>query len=403
MPGEQPIRGDEMTDAVVPADWMDQPFCRRRGCGHSRAIHEGSSCRGTHTRGIPNSSDAFDDPCSCTGFVIEAEDQALALREASERLGVSTDWSPVMTPAMVEKAVQGIEMRRSFMTAVLEKVDGALWKPPGADKPALGKAGAEALLSAFQLRCRVRIIESDLDWTGERHDGEPFFLHIAQARIFWEPVLGQPTLVAEAEGSCNSWEVKYRYRQAERLCPECGKTAIIKGRQEFGGGWVCYEKKGGCKAKFADEDKRLTDQVLGRVNNPDPADQENTIRKMAEKRAEVAATIIATGFSGLVTQDLDDKKDPPAGNGPPADGGPATQPGGLQEIMVLFNAATGRQGNPDRARRAYAALEDAGWNKTDGSVSAWVAKHPEKFASLLAGLRSPSVVPDGSLPDEIPF
>lgn len=35
-----------------------------------------------------------------------------------------------------------------------------------------------------------------------------------------------------------------------RVCPFCGKDTIIKGRAEFGGGWVCYTKKGGCGYKW---------------------------------------------------------------------------------------------------------------------------------------------------------
>lgn len=30
-------------------------------------------------------------------------------------------------------------------------------------------------------------------------------------------------------------------------CPECGKSkAVIKGKEEYGGGWLCFKKKGGC-------------------------------------------------------------------------------------------------------------------------------------------------------------
>lgn len=34
------------------------------------------------------------------------------------------------------------------------------------------------------------------------------------------------------------------------VCPTCGKDSIIKGKEEYGGGYVCYKKKGGCGAKF---------------------------------------------------------------------------------------------------------------------------------------------------------
>ena len=33
-------------------------------------------------------------------------------------------------------------------------------------------------------------------------------------------------------------------------CPVCGKRAIIKGREEYGGGWLCFNKRGGCGAKW---------------------------------------------------------------------------------------------------------------------------------------------------------
>ena len=33
-------------------------------------------------------------------------------------------------------------------------------------------------------------------------------------------------------------------------CPKCGAAAIIESKPEYGGGYVCWEKKGGCGAKF---------------------------------------------------------------------------------------------------------------------------------------------------------
>jgi hypothetical protein len=42
------------------------------------------------------------------------------------------------------------------------------------------------------------------------------------------------------------------------------------------------------------------------VKNPDVSDLVNTILKMADKRALVAATLIATGLSEYFTQDMDD-------------------------------------------------------------------------------------------------
>jgi hypothetical protein len=45
-----------------------------------------------------------------------------------------------------------------------------------------------------------------------------------------------------------------RQEQAQRAgtaCPQCGVVgSIIKGKEEYGGGWLCYAKKGGCGAKW---------------------------------------------------------------------------------------------------------------------------------------------------------
>ncbi len=44
-----------------------------------------------------------------------------------------------------------------------------------------------------------------------------------------------------------------------KLCPECGKQAVITSKPEFGGGFVCYKAKGGCGARF-DTEADLTPQ-----------------------------------------------------------------------------------------------------------------------------------------------
>lgn len=53
-----------------------------------------------------------------------------------------------------------------------------------------------------------------------------------------------------------------------KRCPQCGAQAIIKGRPEFGGGYVCYKKFGGCNAKFRDDDSRILAGDAVRVQSP---------------------------------------------------------------------------------------------------------------------------------------
>lgn len=42
-------------------------------------------------------------------------------------------------------------------------------------------------------------------------------------------------------------------RKEPGLCPKCGKPAVIKGLEKYGGGWLCHKKRGGCGAKWTHE------------------------------------------------------------------------------------------------------------------------------------------------------
>ncbi|MFQ5787387.1 MAG: hypothetical protein ACE5H1_05345, partial [Thermodesulfobacteriota bacterium] len=64
-------------------------------------------------------------------------------------------------------------------------------------------------------------------------------------------------------------------------------------------------KQGGCGDKFADNNQTITTQKIGRVRNPDIADQINTVLKVAKKRSSVDAAL-NFGFSDRFWQDLED-------------------------------------------------------------------------------------------------
>lgn len=203
--------------------------------------------------------------------------------------------------ATVNDALLRYQAMKEFVDGILKpKVDyGTI--PGTSDKPTLLKPGAEKLASFFGLRPVFNVNDRVDDWTGENHGGEPFFLRDYKCQLY-----RNGELIGEGCGSCNSWESKYRYRNAKRICPACGKETIIKGKQEYGGGWLCFAKSGGCGAKFKDNDPQITSQELGKVKNPDIFDQVNTIDKMAQKRALIAAVLIATNASDYFTQDIED-------------------------------------------------------------------------------------------------
>ena len=196
-----------------------------------------------------------------------------------------------------------------FVSTIMVK-DRDFGKVPGTDKDVLLKPGAEKLASFFGLSPRFDIAEKVTDWTGEQHGNEPFFYFQYQCSLYHGDILA-----GQGVGSCNSWEKKYRYRKAERICPECGKDAIKKSkyppRNNPGAkpGWYCFAKAGGCGAEFPAGSPEIEQQEAGLVKNDNPADIVNTIDKMAQKRALIAATLIAVNASEFFTQDLEDYTD----------------------------------------------------------------------------------------------
>lgn len=211
---------------------------------------------------------------------------------------------PVMdvTQALARRS-QFVQFVKSLMT------DGTDFGTiPGTGKPTLLKPGAEKLVSFFGLTPVFEDVQTVEDWTGADHNGEPFFYYRQRCKLY-----RGTALIATADGSCNSWEVKYRYRKLERQCPSCGKSSIMKSKYPPKGaprntvpGWYCNPKSGGCGADFPADDARIVGQQEGRIPNPDIAEQINTLLKMSQKRALIAVTLIAVNASEFFTQDIED-------------------------------------------------------------------------------------------------
>ena len=174
---------------------------------------------------------------------------------------------------------------------------------PGTKQPTLLKPGAEKLVRLLGLGDEYAV-QSTEDWE------KPFFHYRVTCSL---KHLASGQVVATGLGECNSLEAKYRWRQAKRRCPECGAETIIKGKAEYGGGWLCFQRMGGCGAKWSDGAEEIEGQTVGRVENDDIYSQVNTILKMAKKRAMVDAALSAGRLSDIFTQDLEDESDKPMG------------------------------------------------------------------------------------------
>lgn len=239
---------------------------------------------------------------------------------------------------------------------------------PGTPKPTLYKPGADKLCELYGLTDSYRIIDRIVDFDRGLFDYE---IECTLSRD------GQP--IATGLGSCSSFEGKYRWRDSKYKCPACGKETIIKGKEEWGGGWVCFKKKGGCGAKFEAGDPQIEGQEMGQVENEDIATLKNTILKMAKKRSKVDATLAATRSSGVFTQDIGDSE----GKGKTAPAPPPQMPQRKSESQTQPQAAPPQGGNgkvitAKQASRFWALIHSAKKDKPDGD--ALLAKYGLKSA-----------------------
>lgn len=127
----------------------------------------------------------------------------------------------------------------------------------GTKKNSLYKPGAEKLLRLFGLGARLNQTDKEID----RRDNYASYTYKAEV---YHLKSGQ--VIAECEGVCTSHEKKYKTRSV----------------------WV-----GGQKT----------------IEQTPIADIQNTLMKMAQKRAMVGATILAVGASDFFTQDMEDFDD----------------------------------------------------------------------------------------------
>jgi hypothetical protein len=184
---------------------------------------------------------------------------------------------------------------------------------PGVDKPSLLKPGAELLCLTFQLAPKFK--------QKERRTGD--HLEVVTTCTL---IAANGREVGSAIGSCSTRESKYAYRKGGRTCPSCGKVgSLLKSKNEPE--WFCWRKKDGCGATFGLDVPEIASQNPDRIPNPDLPDTWNTVRKMADKRALVAAVLIVTCASDLYTQDVEEQGRPEdADDAPPATAKPATKP-----------------------------------------------------------------------------
>jgi hypothetical protein len=213
------------------------------------------------------------------------------LAVSSQEQAIAAAHGEMTIKAVVDRKRKIVEVMQSVM-----REGEHFGRIPGCgDKPTLLKAGAEILAMTFGLAPTFRIERTDLPSGHREYQVLCTLTHIASGKV-----------VSEGVGCATTMESKHRWRGGARVCPECGQSTIIRGKAEYGGGWLCFARRGGCGSKWRDGDKAIEGQPTEKIENPDPADQYNTVLKMAKKRAQVDCTLTACGASDMLSQDLED-------------------------------------------------------------------------------------------------
>jgi ssDNA-binding Zn-finger/Zn-ribbon topoisomerase 1 len=289
--------------------------------------------------------------------------------------------------AAVEEVVSKV-LREGEHYGALPGTKGKDGKPP---KKMLFQPGAEVLCQVFRLRPEYKELA-----VIERED---FLMVKILCRLF-NSVTGEN--VGEAIASANTREEKYVAQTTARLCPQCGKAAIIKGKEEYGGGWLCYVKKDGCGAKFSDDDKRMIQDQGGALNSTKVWGLYHVVESIAQKRAFVKATRTATGTSDIFTDEdapQDDEEHDQRGRqaAKPA-ATPKVTPSEARELNEALKAAqigtyvdpelepTEQQAQQQKAKFRYANEMLKEWGEAE--VKSTMELTPDQLKRLIEAARS---------------
>ena len=200
-----------------------------------------------------------------------------------------------LRPVQISDLVARVNFVREVMRCVMiDKVHYGVI-PGCGDRKVLLKGGADVLRLAYGLTPKIEKTVTDLPG-GHREVS-------AECSLFSSSHI----CVGQGFGSCSTLETKYRYRTGPST--PTGKPVPKEYwdlRKSDPGRAKAILGGDGYSTKKIDNRWEIV-QVGERVENPDPADQYNTVLKMAVKRAYVAAVITATSTSDILDQDLEEE------------------------------------------------------------------------------------------------
>ncbi len=213
----------------------------------------------------------------------------------------------MLAPTNAQLVADALSRKQLVSTIVQQTMEEGVHygRIPGTNSNALFQPGAQALLVAFGLVADCSDVDVTMHEDGHRD-------YSATCSIFNR----EGKLIGKATGECSTKETKYAYRNSEptptgealpraywdvlKGSPDKGVAANPAKAQDMIGGPAFLAKKNedGVWEIYKKGDKK--------VPHDNPADFYNTCRKMASKRALVAATILVTACSDSFTQDLEE-------------------------------------------------------------------------------------------------
>lgn len=248
--------------------------------------------------------------------------------ESTENLPVKQE-NEFLQMMPIEQALSNYKDFHQFVASVLKK-DLDYGVIPGTAKPSLYKPGAEKLRFVYGLGIEFETIESTVDVA-------TMYVNFSY-RCTVRSRTGQ--ILAQCEGNCNSEEAKFGYlwKPENEIPAGIDKSQLMskiggKKMSEFAFAIEKAETGGqygkpqsywdDWKAMIADgrakliKKKTKTGKLMDaweadntvtqfRIKNREVVGLQNTIMKMAQKRAFVGAVLIATGASEYFTQDIED-------------------------------------------------------------------------------------------------
>ncbi|WP_089610071.1 hypothetical protein [Dehalobacterium formicoaceticum] len=232
----------------------------------------------------------------------------------------------------LEETKAKLILTKSFFESVMEK-DVDYGTIPGTQKPSLLQPGADKLSNLYGFSKMIEEKQEKKDYDTGHYDVT------VKVRLIHR---GSQIIAGEGEGSCSTYESKYRYRWV----PEWELLSSIDKDS------LDYKEKIGKNGQFK----------VYRVENEDLFSQWNTVLKMATKRAFVAAILSATGLSGLFSQDDDDFNSWIAGTGnDERDKGKRNK--GNHGNHPTASASHGKKDQPNRLEQQKKAIIEIGKNR----------------------------------------